>query len=265
MMLRTFFLFVTATVGVGLLAGGTGGDVVISGQRRVALEIRIDPGTLPGVLGRSYEVKSGDVLSGIAERELGATARWTEIRDWNGLADPDRLRVGSKLVLPPAKDAAGAGWVLVAIPDLELGGVPQPVTAEGPLSHGVYHLSFAFVPGARLAELRTLFSNRDTPREGLAKLDWVVYGPRVDVRRSVSEGDPTRRIRAAYRVSGADSGRPSLTHVEDVALDEDGRPVTRADRTRNYLVLLALSAAGFLGLGAIAWRRRHPVVAPAAA
>ncbi len=265
MTLRTLFLLAATTAGVGLLAGGKGGDVVIPGQRRVALEIRIDPGTLPGVLGRSYEVKSGDVLSGIAERELGATARWTEIRDWNGLADPDRLRVGSKLILPPAKDAPGAKWVLVAIPDLDMGGVPQAVTADGPMPHGNYHLNFAFVPGARLAELRTLFADRETPREGLSKLDWVIYGPRVDVRRSVSEGDPTRRIRAAYRVAEADSGRPSLTHVEDVALDENGRPVTRAERTRNYLVLLALSAAGFLGLGAVAWRRRHPLVAPTAA
>ena len=57
--------------------------------------------------GRSYEVRSGDTLSVIAQRELGTYKRWPEIRALNGDLDPARLRAGMKLRLPP-RDANAA-------------------------------------------------------------------------------------------------------------------------------------------------------------
>ncbi|HEY6683426.1 MAG TPA: LysM peptidoglycan-binding domain-containing protein [Propionibacteriaceae bacterium] len=51
---------------------------------------------------RVVTVRRGDTLSSIAERELGAAARWTEIFHANRaqLNDPDELAVGMRLVLP---------------------------------------------------------------------------------------------------------------------------------------------------------------------
>ncbi len=51
---------------------------------------------------RLVTVGRGDTLSSIAERELGAAARWTEIFHANRaqLNDPDELAVGLRLVLP---------------------------------------------------------------------------------------------------------------------------------------------------------------------
>ncbi len=65
---------------------------------------------------RSYVVKSGDTLGEIARRELGASARWTEIAALNGNLDPKRLRNGMTLKLPvgPAATGAGAGAPNVA-------------------------------------------------------------------------------------------------------------------------------------------------------
>ncbi len=61
---------------------------------------------------RNYVVKSGDTLGEIARRELGASARWTEIAALNGNLDPKRLRTGMTLKLPAgaassANNAAG--------------------------------------------------------------------------------------------------------------------------------------------------------------
>lgn len=54
----------------------------------------------------TYTVQKGDVLSLIAQRELGSSKRWREIVALNPKVDPDRLIVGARLVLPTG--AAGA-------------------------------------------------------------------------------------------------------------------------------------------------------------
>jgi hypothetical protein len=59
--------------------------------------------------GRLVTVRRGDTLSAIAERELGAAARWTDIFHVNRaqLSDPDELAVGMRLMLPqPTKKTA---------------------------------------------------------------------------------------------------------------------------------------------------------------
>ncbi|MFI7542865.1 LysM peptidoglycan-binding domain-containing protein [Actinoplanes sp. NPDC049599] len=61
-----------------------------------------------GVLGdaeapRTYPVRRGDTLSGIADAELGDARRWTEIFLLNRaeIRDPNRIFPGQVLVLPP--------------------------------------------------------------------------------------------------------------------------------------------------------------------
>jgi LysM repeat protein len=57
--------------------------------------------------GPVYRVKPGDSLERIARRELGDGSRWREIQELNGIADPDIVVLGAKLVLPA--DAAPRG------------------------------------------------------------------------------------------------------------------------------------------------------------
>jgi len=71
---------------------------------------RIKPGqvlALPGATPtqpppRLYTVRSGDTLSGIAQKQLGDANRWREIFKLNGdvISDPDRISPGQVLVLP---------------------------------------------------------------------------------------------------------------------------------------------------------------------
>lgn len=49
-----------------------------------------------------YTVQSGDTLSAIAKKLLGSANRYTEIFNANKdqLSDPDKIKVGQKLVIP---------------------------------------------------------------------------------------------------------------------------------------------------------------------
>lgn len=53
-----------------------------------------------------YTVESGDTLSALAQRHYGRASAWRGIFDANRdvLDDPDRIRPGQVLRLPPAED-----------------------------------------------------------------------------------------------------------------------------------------------------------------
>ena len=54
---------------------------------------------------RQYTVLQGDTLFSIAERELGRRSGWVDVFMLNKdsmVSDPDRLRVGSTILLPAA-------------------------------------------------------------------------------------------------------------------------------------------------------------------
>jgi nucleoid-associated protein YgaU len=54
--------------------------------------------------GESYEVQSGDTLATIAQQFYGDSTQWRRIYDANKDAigsDPDKLKLGTKLTIPP--------------------------------------------------------------------------------------------------------------------------------------------------------------------
>jgi len=57
---------------------------------------------------RSYTVRSGDTLGGIASRELGSASRWTEIQSLNANLNPNNLKVGATIQLPAGGRAVAA-------------------------------------------------------------------------------------------------------------------------------------------------------------
>lgn len=57
---------------------------------------------------RTYTVKSGDTLGGIASRELGSASRWTEIQSLNASINPNNLKVGTTIQLPAGGRAVAA-------------------------------------------------------------------------------------------------------------------------------------------------------------
>jgi len=57
---------------------------------------------------RTYTIKSGDTLGGIASRELGSASRWTEIQSLNASLNPNNLKVGMSIQLPAGARAVTA-------------------------------------------------------------------------------------------------------------------------------------------------------------
>lgn len=49
----------------------------------------------------NYVVKKGDTLWDLADRNLGSGRRWREIAKLNGIKNPRRLQIGTKLKIPP--------------------------------------------------------------------------------------------------------------------------------------------------------------------
>jgi LysM repeat protein len=55
---------------------------------------------LPAASHRSYIVRGGDTLYGIASQQLGNPQRWPEIANLNNVHDPRKLAIGQTLMLP---------------------------------------------------------------------------------------------------------------------------------------------------------------------
>jgi len=58
----------------------------------------------PGVGGDSYEIQSGDTLATIAQQFYGDPSQWRRIYEANKDTigdDPDKLKLGTKLTIPP--------------------------------------------------------------------------------------------------------------------------------------------------------------------
>ena len=64
-----------------------------------------------------YIVQSGDMLSTIAQRELGSAKHWRKIADLNPKVNPDRLYVGAKLRLPAGLAPTSSQLVASAEPE----------------------------------------------------------------------------------------------------------------------------------------------------
>lgn len=74
-----------------------------------------------------YTVKRGDTLGKIARKFYGNAARFPLIVSANRIADPDRLKVGQRLVIPDA-DAAGAAFPPAAAPPVPAAPVPAALS-----------------------------------------------------------------------------------------------------------------------------------------
>jgi hypothetical protein len=100
----------------------------------------------------TYAVRKGDTLGKIAKRFYGAASRFPLIVAVNDIADPDRLRVGQRLVLPDAGLAAAG--LSAASPIVPAPGTTSTATAAL-LSTRVQSLN-----AARLAQVHPALARR---------------------------------------------------------------------------------------------------------
>lgn len=101
---RAGWLGMVGLVALGGLTPGATADMPAPpppGQHYQSTSATVDLGAFHRAALRRHHVEEGDTLSALAQRLLGASKRWKEIRDWNPGIDPHRLRVGSELLIPP--------------------------------------------------------------------------------------------------------------------------------------------------------------------
>ena len=72
-------------------------------QKDIVADIQVTGGgAAPAASGKTYTVKAGDTLSGIAKEHLGSAAAYMKIFNLNKdqLTDPDKIKPGQVLHLP---------------------------------------------------------------------------------------------------------------------------------------------------------------------
>lgn len=133
------------------------------------------PPTPPGAW--HYEVKPGEVLSTIAERELGKSTRWIDIARLNCMVEPFTIRTGQILVMPPRPKTGFFGLTHSrSYPDdSETERIdPARRIVSGLLSRGWLLLlaSLLAVAGSLIAATRLAFWLLDLPPDSAARPAW---------------------------------------------------------------------------------------------
>jgi len=92
----------------------------------------VAPAVEPAPSNEDYVVQSGETMADIAERKYGDPNKWTIIAKANKSVNPNRMRIGTKLVLPSASatTAAAPEAAVAEAPSQPAAGVPKSYTIQ---------------------------------------------------------------------------------------------------------------------------------------
>lgn len=245
-------------------------DVVGLFDKDIKVTTRVDVAALVDTVCVAHEVKAGDTLTGIARTRLGNAARVEDLKARNPDVDPDKLKIGTVLWLPPRDPkATGDLHLVVSMPPRDTRVLPFDATKELPPSRtGTY--VFALLTREQLAAGRS--GDHKKVGEILGHKDTVRI-PAETVDRSVDKKSPIERAEVQLKIVADKDGK---WHVErtvawfdaagkQLPTDEKGnvKPAEKSESSepkKSEMVLMLLVAAG----GA-AWllhaRRSAPYVA----
>ena len=270
----------------GLLGAPTQADLTVPGTHGQQTVVLLDFGVYADYTTRVYTVEAGDTLSSLAEAKLGKASRWKEIAALNPDVKPAELGVGTKLLLPPAKQPlpapksdtqskpevaeAKAGrkhwWHIIS--------APQPNWELLWCKHGeavpVHHYGTTVlaVRNDKLAEFQRMLADPKkanyTVIKGLLKMPPAWLAAAADVhpgRGSTKDSDPVHRIEQRMRITSIADGKIHTKLLSTRYFDNRGRELTSKEvqgaQGRRNLILLLLAGAGLLGLGFVVARRRR--------
>ncbi len=185
------------------------------------------------VAAQEYVVQPGDTLSTIA-LHLGTTI--DELVAANGLADPDQIAVGQRLVLRPT--AVRDGPAIFLVPDREL--------VFGPAYVGFDAAAFVREQGGYLASYRELVAGESlSGGEIVARVaEEFLVGPRLllailEARSGWVTGVPTDETALAYPAGLVDPGRMGLWRQLNWLADNLNRGYYNWHNRNNRTYLLA--------------------------
>jgi nucleoid-associated protein YgaU len=138
-------------------------------------------GPLPAV--RFHDVRPGESLSEICHRYYGLVHLTDELAEYNGIDDPDTVRVGHRLRLPPQAELAPAG---PATPPPEAPPAPDPAP-----TYGTYRIA----PGDSLSGIAQRFLQSADQWRQLYELNRDVIGNPDDIRAGTVIRVPAGAVR----------------------------------------------------------------------
>jgi murein DD-endopeptidase MepM/ murein hydrolase activator NlpD len=216
------------------------------GTKHVPVTVQVDFGPLAARIGARYVVQAKDTLRAVARRFSADPAAWKAIAAANQaeVPDPDRLRVGSVLYVPPKErlTTPPPGTVQPAAapaPDLALVWVTPGRGNQEIVRHGegtkvpgavVGSLfTVCLVPADAAAPLLRLKDGAAQPLGSTAALPGVASYTVPWPDANLQEGDPTSRLEVQVRVKGIDGTR-IVADADVVRFGGDGSVVAQAPR-----------------------------------
>lgn len=257
--------------GALLLAGGAwalwdGGPSLSRGPtHEVEDEIVVEVSGQRVAAPRTYIVARGDTLGHIAQRELGSARAWQRIAELNPSIDPDALRPGTALRLPPAAlgeasgeaRADGHAFYLWQSDPTGPSGRLVPLSTGRPVRAGAAPARVLALPLAGVRAGEAALREASAFGRPLPALEGLVTGPLVEPTGLVALDDETSRVLHRVRIEAVTPGAIQAV-VELERFDAKGRSVLPLPREagslgRPLLVGLAL----LLLVGAVLWFARR--------
>ena len=242
-------------------------DIVISGQRNIQVECELAFGPYVDLAARKHVVVAGETLGEIAARMLGGAERWPEISAINHGLDPESLKVGQVLWVPPTEAKQdGHWWHFFALAGGTHFGEQMTRIAHGEkVPHHHYFTQVYAVRSDRLPDFeRALVKHREAeaPLAELletwkAKPGFAAGAQDLPGRSSVSEESTARTRVEQWEITEIEGNAIGLRSTGEQNLDERGEVAKRGSGLfgRNG-VLLGLSLFALCGIVAVARRRR---------
>ena len=241
-------------------------DIVTRGYHGIAVERTAEIGALHDVACVNYVVKQGDTMTSIARAVLGSEERVDEIADLNPDVDPRRMKIGSKLWLPPRRPDTEAPRRFAFYSPFPMGWGPVPLTLGQPLVARYASFTITLVPEDQLTAYReAIEAGNEALRKFLEQKKFeLVEGSSCG--NQVRDGSPVHRRKETVRIVRGENGRFRVEN-EVVSFDRDGKVVDEneqadKDGDEQALLLLLLAAAGG---GAVLLRMRRASTRPEAA
>lgn len=237
-------------------------DIVIPGRKNVRRDAIVDFGPYADRATGSYKVQSGDTISALAKKHLGAVGRQKEILELNPGLTPEKLKAGATILMPPRVVDAKQGWDFFAV---VWGANVERVFHGQRVPYHHYWTSLWAVPRDKSNDLLKMAAvERNKKRdviEILSKEPWIAKAEaKLCGRVSLSDGSPIASVIETYRVQKIEKGKIVLKKTATQNLDKRKKPIATAGITPHLTpgngLLILLAACGASGLGFLMLRRR---------